>query len=64
MRDKNETLYRITVEDIYIVAEGEGLELTDEIADKVAYKIEAMDSSGEYECIEEWIREAIEEVAK
>ena len=66
MRDINETIYRITVEDIYLAAENEELEekLTDEIVEKVIHKIEAMDFSDMAETIVLFIEDAIDEVSK
>lgn len=65
MRDKNETIYRITVEDIYLTAEDcdrDESEITPEVVDKVIRKIEAMDSSDMAQAIDQFTDEAIEEI--
>lgn len=62
MRDKNETIYRITVEDIYLAAESEDRqlsELTDDVIERVIHKVEAMDSSDMNETICQFISDAI-----
>lgn len=67
MRDKNETIYRITVEDIYLTAESHGFEesvMTEEVVEKVSHKIEAMDFSDTAETIGCFINDAIEEIAQ
>ena len=64
-RDRNETIYRLTVEDIYLVAESfdrdEG-DLTPEVIERVIQKIEAMDFSDMAETIDMMIEDAIGEV--
>jgi len=65
MRDRNETLYRITVEDINLTAESHGFDesqMTEEVVEKVAHKIEAMDFGDTAETIGLFINDAIEEV--
>ena len=65
MRDKNETIYRITVEDIYLAAENDDRdesELTEEVVEKVIHKIEAMDFSDMASTITGFIDDAIEEL--
>lgn len=64
-RDRNETIYRITVEDIFLAAESfcrdEDM-LTDEVIEKVVHKIEAMDFGDMGQTIDMFIDEAIEEL--
>lgn len=65
-RDMNETIYRITVEDIYLAAENgdrDKSELTPEVVEKVIHKIEAMDFSDMAQTIEMFTDDAIAEVA-
>jgi len=67
MIDMAETVYRITVQDIYEVAdsmrgEDEG-ELTDEVVEKVKHKIEAMDFSDMADTINIMIDAAIDELS-
>ena len=65
MRDKNETLYRITVEDIFLAAEScdrDESELTPEVVEKVCHKIEAIDSSDMTAAIDQFTSDAIEEL--
>jgi len=62
-RDRNETIYRITVEDIYLAHEsygGEG-ELTDAVVERVVRKVGAMNFGDMAETIELFIEEAVEE---
>lgn len=62
MRDVNETIYRITVEDIYMAAESEDRpesELTEGVIERVIHKVEAMDSSDMNETICQFISDAI-----
>ena len=64
-RDMNETIYRITVEDIYLAAENddrEESELTEEGVEKVIHKIEAMDFSDMAQTITGFIDDAIDEI--
>ena len=64
-RDRNETIYRITVEDIYLTAENGDRdinELTPEVVEKVIHKIEAMNFSDMAQTIETYIEEAIDEI--
>ena len=60
-RDMDETIYRITVEDIYQIAEMGEQELTDKIVERVIHKIEAMDFGDMAETISVMIDLAIEE---
>ena len=65
MRDRNETIYRITVEDIFLTAENddrEESELTPEVIEKVIHKIEAMDFGDMAETISLFIDDAIAEI--
>jgi len=62
MRDRNETIYRITVEDIFMAAESEDRpesELTEGVIERVIHKVEAMDSSDMNEAICQFISDAI-----
>jgi hypothetical protein len=64
-RDRNETIYRITVEDIFLTAESYGRdesELTPEVVEKVIHKIEAMDFSDMAQTIDMFTDDAINEV--
>jgi hypothetical protein len=64
-RDRNETIYRITVEDIFLTAESYGrdeCELTPEVVEKVVHKIEAMDFSDMAQTIDMFTDAAIDEV--
>jgi len=64
-RDRNETIYRITVEDIYLAVENgdrDESELTPEVVEKVIHKIEAMDFSDMSQKIDMFIEDAIDEV--
>ena len=61
-RDRNETIYRILVEDIYSTAESfdrDLAELTDDVVERVIRKIEAMDFSDMAETIDMFIDQAI-----
>ena len=63
-RDRNETLHRITVEDIYLTAESysrDEADLTDEVIERVIHKIEAMDFSDTTDTIDIMTDEAIRE---
>ena len=63
-RDRNETIYRVLVEDIYLACENgdrDESELTEEVVEKVIRKIEAMDFSDMAQTIEMFIDEAIDE---
>ena len=67
IRELSETLYRITVEDIYLTAESMGrdeAELTPAVVERVAHKIEAMDDDSIVEIIDLMIDDAIDEVAE
>jgi hypothetical protein len=66
--NRNKTIYRLTVEDIYLTAEmmedddtGEPLVLTDDIVERVIRKVEAMDFSDMSETLRLMIEDAIEE---
>ena len=64
-RDRNETIYRLTVEDIFLTAESYGRdesELTPEVVERVIHKIEAMDFSDMAQTIDMFIDDAIQEV--
>jgi hypothetical protein len=64
-RDRNETIYRITVEDIFSTAESYGRdesELTPEVVEKVIHKIEAMDFSDMAQTIDMFTDAAMDEV--
>ena len=64
-RDRNETIYRLTVEDIFLTAESydrDESELTPEVIEKVIHKIEAMDFSDMAQTIDMFIDDAIREV--
>lgn len=64
-RDMNETVYRITVEDIFLTAESysrDESELTPEVVEKVIHKIEAMDFGDMATTIDLFIDDAIREV--
>ena len=66
-RDMNETIYRLTVEDIFLAAESESRdesELTPEVVEKVIHKIEAMDFSDMSQTIDMFTDEAIEELSR
>jgi hypothetical protein len=63
-RDRNETIYRLTVEDIFLTAESYGrdeADLTPEVIEKVIHKIEAMDFGDMAETIDMFIEDAIRE---
>lgn len=64
--DKDATIYRLTVEDIYLVAESDERldDLIDDIVSRVARKVEAMDFSDLSETIGEFISDAIEDKKK
>jgi len=66
--NRNKTIYRLTIEDIYLTAEmmedddtGEPLVLTDDIVERVIRKVEAMDFSDMSETLRLMIEDAIEE---
>ena len=64
-RDRNETIYRLTVEDIFLTAESydrDESELTPEVIEKVIHKIEAMDFSDMSQTIDMFTDDAIREV--
>jgi len=64
-RDRNETIYRLTVEDIFLTAESYGRdesELTPEVVERVIHKIKAMDFSDMAQTIDMFIDDAIQEV--
>ena len=64
-RDRNETIYRLTVEDIFLTAESYGRDendLTPEVIEKVIHKIEAMDFSDMSQAIDMLTDDAIREV--
>ena len=64
-RDRNETIYRLTVEDIFLTAESydrDESELTPAVIEKVIHKIEAMDFSDMAQTIDMFIDDAIREV--
>jgi hypothetical protein len=64
-RDRNETIYRLMVEDIFLTAESYGRdesELTPEVIERVIHKIEAMDFSDMAQTIDMFIDDAIQEV--
>lgn len=64
-RDRNETIYRLTVEDIFLTAESydkDESELTPEVVEKVIHKIEAMDFTDMSQTIDMFIDDAIREV--
>ena len=64
-RDINETIYRITVEDIILTAEAycrDEDEITPEVLERVISKIEAMDFSDISQAIDTFIEDAIQEV--
>ena len=64
-RDRNETIYRLTVEDIFLTAESydrDESELTPEVVEKVIHKIEAMDFSDMAQTIDMFTDDAIREV--
>ena len=62
-RDRGETIYRITVEDIYLTAESfdRDVALTDDVVERVIRKIEAMDFSDMAQTIDMFIEQAISE---
>ena len=63
-RDRNETIYRILVEDIYLTAESynrDVAELTDDVVERVIHKIEAMSFEDMAETIDMFTDEAIRE---
>ena len=63
-RDRNETIYRILVEDIYLTAESYNrgvAELTDDVVERVIHKIEAMSFEDMAETIDMLTDEAIRE---
>ena len=64
-RDRDETIYRITVEDIFSTAESYGRdegELTPEVVERVIHKIETMDFSDMSQTIDMFTDDAIDEV--
>jgi len=64
-RDRDETIYRITVEDIFSTAESYGRdegELTPEVVDRVIHKIGAMDFTDMSQTIDMFTDDAIDEV--
>lgn len=64
-RDKNERIFSIIVEDIYLTAESfdrDESELTEEVIEKVIHKIEAMDFSDISQAIDQMTDDAIREV--
>jgi len=64
-RDRNETIYRLTVEDIFLTAENDGRdesELTPEVVEKVIHKIEAVDFGDMAQTIDMFTDDAIREV--
>ena len=64
-RDRNETIYRLTVEDIFLTAENydrNESDLTPEVVEKVIHKIEAMDFGDMSQTISMFIDDAILEV--
>lgn len=64
MRDRNETIYRLTVEDIFLTAENgdyKEAELTESVVERVIHKIEAMDFGDMAETITLFIEDAIKE---
>ena len=64
-RDRNETIYRLTVEDIFLTAESYDRdvdELTPEVVEKVIHKIEAMDFGDMSQTIDMFTDDAIREV--
>jgi hypothetical protein len=64
-RDRNETIYRLMVEDIFLTAESydrDESELTPEVVERVIHKIEAMDFSDMAQTIDMFIDDAIQEV--
>jgi len=64
-RDKDETIYRISVEDIYLTADSYSRdpdELTPEVVEKVIHKIEAMDFGDMAQTIDMFTDEAIREL--
>jgi hypothetical protein len=66
-RDRDETIYRITVEDIYLTAESynrDESELTDEVVERVVHKVEAMDFSDLSQMIDQFTDDAIAEIAE
>ncbi len=63
-RDKNETVYRILVDDIYGVAESydrDVAELTDDVIERVIHKIEAMSFEDLAQAIDMFIEDATRE---
>ena len=63
-RDRNETIYRLTVEDIFLTAESADrdlAELTDDVVERVIHKIEAMSFEDMAETIDMFIEDAISE---
>jgi len=64
VRERNEVIYSIAVEDIYLAAESydrDEADLTPEVIEKVIQKIEAMDFNDLAGIIDEMIDDAIEE---
>jgi len=64
-RDRNETIYRVIVEDIYLTASSYGrdeAELTNEVIEKVIHKVEAMDFSDMSQAIDQFTDDAIREI--
>ena len=63
-RDRNQTIYRILVDDIYDVAESndrDTADLTDDVVERVIHKIEAMSFEDLAESIDMFIDDAIRE---
>ena len=61
-RDRNQTIYRILVDDIYDVAESndrDTADLTDDVVERVIHKIEAMSFEDLAESIDMFIDDAI-----
>jgi hypothetical protein len=58
---KNRRIYELNIQDIYDVAEAENIELTDELVEAVATKVEEMDFGSLYEAILMFIEEAKDE---
>ncbi len=58
---KNRRIYELSIQDIYDVAEAENIELTDEVVEAVATKIEEMDFNSIYETILMFIEDAKDE---
>ena len=63
-RDRNETIYRILVEDIYLTAESCDRDLsllTDDVVERVIHKIEAMSFEDMAQAIDMFTEDAISE---